>query len=219
MARTRITRRRTRRKAPWYRRRYNAAELAYKAYKGVRYIRGLVNSEMLHKDKIYSSGSIGGSGTVALVSNMAQDDTASGRTGNSVLLRKINYRLKFEINSSVTSNTSITMILFFDTQQIGDTTPVWTDVYDSANTWSLISMATAGRFKILQRKDITLTPAAGGRPAVELKGNFNVYKHIRYNGTAGTDIQKNGFYVGFISSESTNTPTVSGMFRLGYHDN
>lgn len=212
-------RRRTRRKSPWYRRRYNAAELAYKAYKGVKYIRGLVNSEMLHADKAYSNGSIGGSGTVAHITALSQGDTASGRTGNSILLRKINYRLKFEINAAVTSNTSVTMVIFFDKQQIGDTTPTWTDVYDSANSWSLMSLATAGRFKILQRKDITLTPASGGRPAIELKGNFNVYKHVRFNGTSGTDIQKNGLYVGFISSESTNTPIVSGTVRIGYHDN
>lgn len=217
--RRKYIRRRRFRKRPWYNRKYNALQLAAKAWKGVRYIRGLVNSEMLHKTLSYSAATIGGSGTCALLSNMAQDDTSSGRTGNSVLLRNITYRLKFEINPSVSSNTSITMVLFYDTQQIGDTTPAWTDIYDSATPQSLMSLATGGRFKILARKQIYLTPASGGRPVVELHKTMNVYKHIRYNGTSGTDIQKNGLYVAYCSSESTNTPTVTGSIRIGYHDN
>lgn len=210
---------RRRRRAPWYNKKYSAVQLARKAFRGVRYLKGLVNSEMLHLDTNFSAASVLGSGAVSHLTAIAQGDTSAGRTGNSLLLRSLSYRFKLEINSSVTSNTTVTMIIFQDTQQVGDTSPAATDVLAQANTYSLLSTLTAGRFKILKRKSYLLTPASGGRPAIEQKGFMKLYSHVRYNGTASTDIQKNGLYVLFISSESTNTPTVNGTFRIGYHDN
>lgn len=210
---------RRRKRTAWYNRKYSTMQLARKAIKGVRYLRGLVNSEMLHADTNFTIANITGSGAINHLTNISQGDTAAGRTGNSFLLRSLAYRFKLEINSSVTSNTTITMLILQDTQQVGDTQPSVTDVLSQANTYSLLSTNTAGRFKILKRKSYLLTPASGGRPAIEQKGYMNLYSHVRYNGTAGSDIQKNGLYVLFISSEATNYPTISGTFRIGYHDN
>lgn len=207
------------RKTPWYSKRYSAIQLAAKAARGVRYLRGLVNSEMLHADTNFSLATVTGSGAMNHLTALSQGDAANARTGNSILLRSLAYRFKLEINSSVTANTTITMLILQDTQQIGDTQPSVTDVLSQAQTYSLLSTNTAGRFKIMKRRSFLLTPASGGRPAVEHKGFMNLYSHVRYNGTASSDIQKNGLYVLFISSESVNYPTVSGSFRIGYHDN
>jgi len=46
---------RRRRRAPWYRRKYNALQLAAKAMKGVRYVKGLVNSEMFNTTQAASA--------------------------------------------------------------------------------------------------------------------------------------------------------------------
>lgn len=206
-------------KAPWYEKKYSAYQLAKKAYSATRYIKGLVNSEMFHADSNFSSAAITATGSNTHLTPLAQGDTSALRTGNSILLRSLTYRYRLEVNSAVTSNTAITIIIFFDTQQISDTSPTVSDVLASASPESLLNLNSAGRFKILSRKTIILTPASGGRPAVEIKNSMNLYKHVRYNGTAGSDVQKNGLYVLFISSEITNTPTVSGTFRIGYHDN
>lgn len=219
-ARKSYGRKKTFKKKSWYNKKYNALQLAAKAWKGVRYIRGLVNSEMLHKDFAYSAGTtINGTGFVTHLTALGQDDTSSGRTGNSILLRNMNYRFKLEVNASVTLDSSILMLIFMDTQQISDTAPVITDVLTTSTPESLLALGTAGRFKLMSRKTYILTPATGGRPALEIKGYFNIQKHIRYNGTASTDIQKNGLYIAFLSSESTNTPTIVGSARIGYHDN
>lgn len=217
----RFARKRTyrKRRTPWYRKKYSAAQLAIKAVRGVRYLKGLVNSEMLHKDTTYSTSSISGAGSVVHLTNIAQGDDYNGRTGNSILLRSLSYRYKLEINSSVTSNTTITCLIFQDTQQVADSTPSVTDVLAAATTHSLLSLSSPGRFKIISRKSYTLTPASGGRPALEYKGFHKLYSHVKYNAGASTDVQKNGLYVLFISSEATNYPTVSGTFRIGYHDN
>lgn len=207
-------------KSPWYKRKYNAMQLAAKAWRSVKYIKGLVNSEMLHKDFTYSVGTlIANTGFVTHLTGIAQDDTIAGRTGNSLLLRNLTYRYKLEVNASVTSNTTILMILFRDNQQISDTTPAITDILTSSTTESLLATGNFGRFKILSRKVFTLTPASGGNPAREITGYFNLQKHIRYNGIASTDIQKNGHYIAFLSSENTNYPTIVGSARIGYHDN
>jgi len=203
---------------PWYQKRYNAMELAQKALSGVKYIRGLVNSEMLHKRTDFST-TVSGSGSVNSLVAIGQDDTISGRTGNSILVRNLSYRCKLEINAAVTSNTTFTMMIIQDSQQVGDNAPAVTDILVTANTYSLLNDSQSGRFQILSRKNITLTPASGGRPAVEWKGYHKLYTHIRYNGTTSTDIQKNGIYLLILSSEGTNYPTFSGSFKLGYHDN
>lgn len=212
-------RRKVFKKKPWYRKKYNAIQLAYKAWRGVRRIRGLVNSEMLHVDKTYSSNTISGTGYVYNLTGIAQGDGINQRTGNSILVRNLTYRLKFEINSSVTADTTILFALVWDTQQVGDTSPAITDIFASATPETLLATGTLGRFKIILRKHILLTPASGGKPAIVMHNNLNLYKHTRYNGVNDTDIQRNGLYLVMVSSESTNLPTITGTVRLGYHDN
>lgn len=206
-------------KRSWYDKKYSAQQLAVKAWKATKYLKGLVNSEMLHVDTSFSGTTIPNTGTVTHLTAISQGDTAAGRTGNSLLLRSLTYRARFEINSAVTSNTAITMIVFMDKQQVSDTAPAPGDILTGLSTESLLSLNTGGRFRIMMRKSYVLTPASGGRPAIEIAKYFNIQKHVRYNGTASTDIQKNGLYVLLISSEATNVPSITGNFRIGYHDN
>lgn len=211
--------RKSRRFKKWYNTPQTPKALAIQALRKVRYIKGLVNSEMFHIDKSYSSNTISGSGYIYNLTGIAQGDGINGRTGNSLLVRNLNWRLKFEINSSVTVDTSIMMAIVQDNQQQSDTDPQVTDIFASATPEALLATGNFGRFKILYRKTFILTPASGGRPAVEMVKYKNLYHHVRYNGVNATDIQKGGLYVVFVGSESTNLPTVTGTIRLGYHDN
>lgn len=217
--RKKLIKRRTTGKS-WYQRKYNAMQLAAKAWKGVRYIRGLVNSERFHKDFNYGAGTnVPNTGIVTNITGITQGDSDIGRTGNSILLRDITYRFKFEINPSVASNTTILLMLVRDNQQISDTNPGITDVLTTSTCESLLALGTLGRFSVLSRKLYTLTPATGGKPCVEVKGYMNLQKHVRYNGAASTDIQKNGHYLMMLSSETSNYPTLVGTIRISYHDN
>lgn len=196
----------------------NAYALASKAAKDIWYIKGLINSERMYKD-LNLFNNISTSGSVFPLTDISMGDGTAQRTGNSILVRSLSYRYSVEINSSVTNNTRVLMLLVQDTQQIADTTPTITDVLDSSTPESLLSRTNAGRFKVLKRKSFHLTPPSGGDPLKEHSGYLNLYSHVRYNGTTATDIQKGGYYLMFLSSETTNTPTVRGNFRLGYHDN
>lgn len=197
-----------------------AYDLAKQAAKDIWYLKGLVNSEMFHADFTYGPSTfIPNTGFITNITALTQGDGPNNRTGNSILLRSLSYRFKIEINPSVSSNTTCLMMIVKDTQQEPDGIPAVTTILQSSTTWSLMNLLNAGRFKIIKRRNYTLTPASGGRPSQEIKGYHKVYDHVRYNGTTTNDIQKNGYYMIWLSSETSNQPTIIGSTRIGYHDN
>jgi len=175
---------------------------------------------LLHKDFGYSAGTtITNTGFITSLNAIGQDDTSSGRTGNSILVRNIAMRFKLEINTAVTLDSQVMLMLIQDTQQVSDTNPTISDVLTTVTPESFLNLNNAGRFRVVWRKTYTLSVAGGGRPAVEVVKYFKVYDHIRYNGNGVNDIQKNGYYLIAVSSENTNYPTIVGSTRVGYHDN
>lgn len=196
-----------------------AAAMARAALKGVKMLRGIVNSERMYRDATLSLGSV--SSIVHPLCAIPQGDNSTQRTGNSILVRSFYMRGNMAINPSVTSNTRISLMLVQDKQQIADTTPTAADILTNGNDPdSLLATNTAGRFKVLWRKTYTLLPqTSGSRNAVDIHKYFNLYSHVRFNGTSSTDIQKGGYYLVFVSSEITNFPSITFNTRLGYHDN
>lgn len=216
--RRRTSIRRRRRRTPWYNRKYSTMQLAKKAWRGVKMIRGLVNSERMYQDTFVG---LGQKSKITLLNGLAVGDNNNNRTGNSVLMRSLYLRGFIQIHPSVTVNSRVCVMLVWDTQQIADTTPAITDILTNDNPEAVLNTAmigyTAGRFKILMRKNYNLIP--GQRPTINIDKYFKLYKHAKYNGTAATDIQKNGLYCVVLSSEVTNFPTCNVNARLGYHDN
>lgn len=191
---------------------------AVAAYKGVKMLRGLVNSERMYRDQTLT---LSGQSMVFPLCNFPQGDNIGQRTGNSVLVRSLAVRGNVAINSAVTSNTRLTIMLIQDMQQVASTTPATSDILASGNDPdSLLSLTNAGRFKVLWRKNYLMLPqTSGSRNAIELQKYFNLYTHVRFNGTSSTAIQKGGLYLVVVSSESTNFPSGYMNVRLGYHDN
>lgn len=217
---SRIRRNRRRRSStPWYKRRYNAMQLAAKAAKGVWYLKGLVNSEMFHYDATLALGSQ--QSAIYHISPILQGDGPSNRTGNSILAKSFAMNGYMQVHPSVTSNTRVMLALVLDTQQISDSYPTVADIFaNPADPHTLLYTAVAGRYKILWRKQYTLgAQTAGGNDAIQLKKYFKMHRHVRFNGTNYSDIQKNGMYLVMITSENTNFPTISFNTRFSYHDN
>ncbi|AXH74395.1 MAG: capsid protein [Circoviridae sp.] len=207
-----------RRATSWYNKKYSTMQLAKKAWAATRYLKGLVNSEMLHKDTDITLGAV--QSRLLQIVDITQNDLDSGRTGNSLLLKSIYFRGQLTINSSVTSNTRVCLALVKDKQQIADTAPGLGDIFTSStDPDTLLNLNTQGRFKILWRKTYTLSPVGGGRNCFDITKYWKLYDHVRYNGPASTDIQKNGYYLAVITSEAANFPTIDLNCRVGYHDN
>jgi len=208
-------------KKPWYNRSYTPGDLAFRAFKGVMALRGLVNSERHYKD---SGPSLGlAKSRITPLHSIAQGDATSDRNGNSILVRSLYMRGFLQVNPAVALNTRVSLALVQDTQQIGDTTPAISDIFNSDDPEAMLNTSntnyTAGRFKIIWRKNFNLTNVSASRPTIQLEKYFKLYSHIKYNGPTATDIQKNGYYLVMLTSETTNFPIISFTTRLGYHDN
>jgi hypothetical protein len=194
--------------------------LALQAYQGVKYLKGLVNSEMLH---VVQSGSAaldqGASATVLHLTSIAQGDTVSGRTGNSVLLKGIQCRFEFVNSATSTPATLYRVMIVQDTQTTPDGTSLTTsDVLESNSTLAFMNLSTSGRYKIL--KNWYFTTDAVSRYSRSLTYYKPMHQHIRWNGTAAGDIQKNGIYlIAFSDQSTTSRPTMYYNIKLNYHDN
>lgn len=209
---------RRRRRTAWYNRKYSTAQIARAAWRSAKYIRGLVNSEMLHKDNTMTLGA--NQSQIFSFVNIAQGDDIGSRTGNSILLRNMYIRGRLTVNNNVTNYSRVMIALVKDKQQVADTTPAITDIFTSATDPDTLLLTNAlGRFKIMWRKTYILTTASGGMCGHDIHKYWTVRDHVRYNGTSSTDIQRNGYYLVVISDEAVNYPVVSFNARTSYHDN
>lgn len=208
--------RRRGRKTPWYAKKYSAMQLAGKALSATRYIRGLVNSEMFHYQKTGNSN-LFSSGTILPITDIAIGDTAVTRTGNSIFARSLFLNLLIKSNASNLNTQFCRVILFTDTQQVADTTPAVTDVLTTATPNSTLNANNAGRFKIIKNWQFYINQST--KPAFQIKKYTKLWHHVKYNGSASTDIQRGGLYLLYLSDQGSYTPDIAYQTNLGYHDN
>lgn len=204
-----------RRRTPWYRKKYDAMSLAAKAAKGVWYLKGLVNSEMLHNQSTGST-TVPNTGVITLLNGMAQNDTSSGRTGNSILMRNVFLRLVLTQHPNAVS-TVYRVMLVLDKQQVSDTSPTITNILETFSPLAPLATASVGRFKIMKNWFFTTDDTKSQTRILELYKQFRF--HTKYNGTTNTDIQKNGLYLVVLTDQGVNTPTLDFTWKVGYHDN
>lgn len=204
------------RKTPWYRRKYNAMQLAGKALSATRYIRGLVNSEMFHYQKTGNSN-LFSTGTILPLADIAIGDTHVTRTGNSIFVRSLFLNLLIKSNSTNLNTQFCRVILFTDTQQLQDTTPAVSDVLTTATPNSTLNPDTAGRFKVIKNWQFYINQATN--PAFQIKKYTKLWHHVKYNGSSNTDIQRGGLYLLYLSDQAGYTPDIAYQTNLGYHDN
>lgn len=189
--------------------------MAYSAYKGVRYITGLVNSEVFKHDITYSTP-IDNTGVLIPLTGLAEGNGDDDRTGNSIFVRSVNLDGSLAING--TNNTLVKIALIKDTQQQSDSTPSYTDVYESASINTHLNSNTVGRFSVLSSKFYSLNVGSVQQRKIFL--NKAMRLHIRYNGATSTDIQRNGLYLAVISNQTALNAPFTGMhIRVSYHDN
>lgn len=178
-------------------------------------LKGLINSEM-HKLDFNNTTTVTTSGTLDGLCKVAVGDTYADRTGNSIYARALNIEGTVAWNfNSATGTQTCRIAIVKDLQQIADTDPVWTDVYDVASNNAHLNPATVGRFKILYNRVYSLE---ANKPLVNFRINLPMRHHIRFNGTAGTDIQKGALYIAYIYGGNA-APTLSYRSRLSFHDN
>jgi len=119
------------------------------------------------------------------------------------------------------------MFIVRDNQQIGDSTPTMSTLLENINDvsapYSLINSQTAGRFSVLYRRTFVIGDKDSDGDTVIKQGTLKFKPgstRIRYNGTTGADIQKNGLYFMFVSDDdpANDNVYITGMMRLWFVD-
>lgn len=207
--------RRKRGSSKWYNKKYSVAQIASTAYRGMRMLKGIVNAERKFVDVTLVTA-LSNTGDITQLNPLAEGATESTRNGLSVLMKNLFIRQALYMNSAARIE-FIRLIVFVDSQQVGDTAPAVTDVLETASYVSPLNRQAAGRFSILY--DHVHSFSITGSQCGFLKLNIPVNLHAKYNGAASTDIQKNGVYILRIESEATNHASGNMYSRINYYDN
>lgn len=160
--------------------------------------------------------SISSSGSITSIGAVAQGDSRITRTGDLIRLRSIYGRLFFTINGSAT-NTQIRHLIIIDKTPDG-TAPTLTELLDNPTVplslVSPINFNQTQRFRIIRDKLYTLNDVNTTTLAVKYFRRLNMT--VSFNGGTATPIRNQLFEI-FISSEATNTPTVSSTGRFRFY--
>lgn len=196
------------------------------AYRGVRYIKGLVNSEMYKFDQAPAAFTTTIAGYQDGLFQVAQGDGDGSRTGNSIMVKSIRIEGVFRNAASTpVPNVRCKVVLIRDDQTVSDSLyPALSDVYeytaDQTIIHSPLNSVSVGRYSILAQRIVFLDILA--HPQSEFMIRLPMSHHVRFNGTAGTDIQKGNVSVS-IFCDNTNVaytnPTCEFSWRVSYHDN
>lgn len=195
----------------------SVAHLAKQAAKGVYYLKGLVNSEKFKHD---ASATIAAddAGTLLHITGIGQGDGDGARTGNSIFVRNVSFKCHTSFPSTATYTDALCRVaLIMDTQQLADTPPTYTSIYEANGPLTFLNSNTVGRFKILWSRTFSINTVS--RPNFTLNMNKVMRHHVRYNGSATSDVQKGGLYIAFVSDVVSNPPEFFHNFRVSYHDN
>lgn len=217
-------RRRMPRKA--YKNANRAAAYGYGAYKAikygskalpivanaVKYIGGLVNVEK-HQKLTSVTGSTTNAGTVNLISGIAQGDDIGNRQGNSV--KSVDLMCNYTLNQSGTTDNFLRIIIFMDTANQGSS-PAVTDLLNTAVPTAQRNIDNMKRFKIFHDKLISFDANYSTRA-------YKYYKklgmHLRFSGSADTNVLQNAIYCLLVDSNSTDHCDVNMQFKISFYDN
>lgn len=185
--------------------------VALLAYRGVKALRAIVNSEEHELDTSLNHTLTGSTPVITCLNAIDQGDYASQRTGHSSLMTNLTISEAYLTGT----NSIFREIIFIDKQQISDTNPVVSDILETpSDVQSLYNKLTKGRFQVLS--DRMWAQSYLTAPFKLRKYHKKLQKHVHFNGTAGTDLQKNGVYRIILCSSAA---TIYGKARLGFHDN
>lgn len=190
-----------------------AYSLARRAMYKANFVKGNLNVEYKFED-ITSTAAQDDTPQLDQVFLVAQGDTASTRSGNSVKLKAMHVRMKVEINSSATNTIFRWMVI----QWFEDSTPAPADILANTSAVdSFLNINQSRNYKVISSKIINLNQDKN--PWVFYNKSFKLNTHVKYDGANTTDVTNGGLYILTFSSEETNTPAYTYTIRTRYIDN
>jgi hypothetical protein len=184
-------------------------------------IRKLINIETKFLDVVTNAANINTTGGTYCISQLAQGLTSTTRVGDSLRIQTLQMRGRVVANGSATS-TCFRILMFRDLDGYG-TLPTIADVLEYNAV--VDSPRSPYKYRNLQRFSILFDElveiqSTTGTSSVPFMFETNHQGHVLYLGTtaAAASNGKGSVYVGFVSDETTNTPTVSFTTRMTFTD-
>lgn len=207
---------RTRRKRRnWMKTGARVASIAYDAYKGVQFIKSIVNAEKHYYD---NTGTVTATnaGTITCLNNIAAGVDVMNRIGNSILAKRISGAVTCELNTTGSNAQFVRVMLIQDILNQG-IDPTLSELLQNTSDviTSPINVDNTPRFWVLYNKVMVLDDYNLIRYRKIFKRlNF----HIKYSGTSNA-YGHNSVYLVVLSDEPTNGPAFTYDLRLAYYDN
>jgi len=213
--------------------------LARKVMKLERTIRLRAPEEKFFDTALSALNIVDTTGAVQSLVGVAQGSDFNNRIGDSIRIHRIEGHVRiatglFSVGAFPTGEEFLRCNIVLDRQQVSDTAPTVATIFPfpAEPHNNLLNEATSHhRFKILKsgplwnvaRLSSLATPVATAfayAPTETGVWNFNHICNyvISYNGSAGTDIEKNGIYMTWRSSIAADTADCDGRVRVYYTD-
>lgn len=198
-----------------YKKKPSQYKSGYSMSKRINYIASVVKPEKKFKDFTDVGFNIGTTAIVNHLSNVDGGSAIDQRVGNKLSPRYLFGRFEF-VSDPTPPATFMRIIVFQDLQQVLSTTPGAISLLQSTDTRSPLNVQNKGRFKILRDELFALNNSTMNVKV--LKINIRLDGTMQYSNNTGTNIQQNGLYILFLSSEGTNPPLGSYFLRLSWTD-
>ncbi len=199
----------------------SALSIAHKALTTALMVKRLLNVEFNHHDVQTNLQAIGTTATITQLSNISQGDTSTTRDGDSIKITAISGKYDFLTNPSATVSI-IRIMLVLDKQTNGAIYSIGDLLEDTTAQDILVTplnLDNKHRFKILWSRKIHLSKTGEGGRTVKFYKKVSI--KLRYGTNLGTiaDLNSDSLSLVMVSTQATNTPTVTSYTRLRYIDN
>jgi hypothetical protein len=160
---------RRRPKQPWYHRQYSATQLARKAWKAFKWVKGNLNTERKLLDTVSAANPCDTNGTITHVSNVLRGDNYNTRDGRQAKLKSIHWKGIFRIQGATNVDTVRYMII----QSKSDDVPVPTDVLTTVAPCSFRNIDNTRDIRVLSDNICTLDADRNSHSFRQLNIPFN----------------------------------------------
>ena len=193
-----------------------------KVEKKVNALGRTVNAELKYRDEpaaAFGFANVPNTGSFVVLNALSQGDSATTRTGNSIVQRNLEMRLNVRwATASAVPTATLRVMLIWDRQANGSL-PNASNVLQFVDYLSPINDSYRKRFKVIYDKNLSVQST--GPSIVQTKKLKKLSNTVtRYSGNGGTiaDITTNSLFMFMISSEAVNGPLVNYAFRMRYTD-
>lgn len=195
-----------------------AANVARKAWQGVKAIRRVLNPET----KQYLPTTSTTLGTTAQnfvnLTAIAQGDGNNQREGNSIKVISLKCKgiLSWNLSDTVEKFDLARLMIIRTNQQVPDSDPTALGFLSPVSTIGMYDMDQKGFVTTLYDHVYKVTSESGG---AYINFTLPLQQHVLYNGVLNSDIQKNGLYVMVVSRNNTFKSSLNLQCSVEYVDN